>query len=235
MWSLLPGGRRIQGHLTGNDIPWSWLQWSSGTGGRLIPVVTLTGLLVQCTQVLMLLVDSIRATVFGNSDLSTTIHAMVGRAPVLRPSDIILRELMVYIIIHAAAAEEMCFASYLYLYTVDSHTMLGIPSPRTACVSQITFQRLDVYMYMIVSTLTFLRHMVFATITLPYQILPSTYLSWPDPYQQVTCTMIAFLAVFRIYSYTMIMYSLTCPPPPPISLSLSLSLSPHAHRCSLTS
>ena len=43
MWSLLPGGLRILGHLTGNSIPWSWLQWSSGTGGRLIRVLALTG------------------------------------------------------------------------------------------------------------------------------------------------------------------------------------------------
>ena len=31
-WCLLSGGLLIQGHLTGNSVPWSWLQWSSGTG-----------------------------------------------------------------------------------------------------------------------------------------------------------------------------------------------------------
>ena len=49
-WSLLPGGLLIQGHLTGNSIPWSWLQWSSETGGRLIRVVALTGFTV-CVHV----------------------------------------------------------------------------------------------------------------------------------------------------------------------------------------
>ena len=42
-WSLLPGGFPIQGHLTGNSITWSWFQWSSRTGSRLIRVVALTG------------------------------------------------------------------------------------------------------------------------------------------------------------------------------------------------
>ena len=46
-WSLLPGGLLIQGDLTGNSIPWSWFQWSSRTGGRLIRVVSLTGFTVQ--------------------------------------------------------------------------------------------------------------------------------------------------------------------------------------------
>ena len=46
MWSLLPGGLLIQGHLTGNSIPWSWFQWSSRTDGRLIRVVALTGFTV---------------------------------------------------------------------------------------------------------------------------------------------------------------------------------------------
>ena len=46
-WSPLPGGFLIQGHLTGNSTPWSWLQWSSGTGGRLIRVVALTGF-IEC-------------------------------------------------------------------------------------------------------------------------------------------------------------------------------------------
>ena len=46
-WSLLPGGLLIQGHLTENSIPWSWLQWSSRTGGRLIRVVALTGFTVE--------------------------------------------------------------------------------------------------------------------------------------------------------------------------------------------
>ena len=42
----------IQCHFIGNSIPWSWLQWSSGTGGRLIRVVALTGFIVyvyDCT------------------------------------------------------------------------------------------------------------------------------------------------------------------------------------------
>ena len=43
IWSLLPGVLLIQGHLTGKSIPWSSLQWSSGTGGRLIRVVAMTG------------------------------------------------------------------------------------------------------------------------------------------------------------------------------------------------
>ena len=46
MWSLLPGGRLVQGHSTGNSIPWSWFHWSSRTGGRLIRVVSLTGFTV---------------------------------------------------------------------------------------------------------------------------------------------------------------------------------------------
>ena len=46
-WSLLPGGLLIQGHLTGNSIPWSWFQWSSRTGGHLVRVIGLTGFTVS--------------------------------------------------------------------------------------------------------------------------------------------------------------------------------------------
>ena len=46
MWSLLPDGLFIQGHLTGNSIPWSWFQWSFRTGGSLIRVVAVTGFTV---------------------------------------------------------------------------------------------------------------------------------------------------------------------------------------------
>ena len=48
MWSLLSGGLLIQGQLTGNSIPWSWLQWSSRTGGRLIRAAALTAFTVLC-------------------------------------------------------------------------------------------------------------------------------------------------------------------------------------------
>ena len=40
------GGLLIQCHLTGNSIPWSWLQWPSKTGGHLIRVLALTGFTV---------------------------------------------------------------------------------------------------------------------------------------------------------------------------------------------
>ena len=39
----MQGGRIIQGHLTSSNIPGSQLQWSCGTGHRLIRVVALTG------------------------------------------------------------------------------------------------------------------------------------------------------------------------------------------------
>ena len=36
----------IQGQLTVSSTPWSWLQWFSRAGGRLIRVVALTGFTV---------------------------------------------------------------------------------------------------------------------------------------------------------------------------------------------
>ena len=36
-------GLLIQGHLTGNSSPWSWLQWPSLTGGRLIRLYCMHG------------------------------------------------------------------------------------------------------------------------------------------------------------------------------------------------
>ena len=75
-WSLSPGGLiNIQGHLTGNSIPWSWFQWSSRTGGRRIRVRVLTG-----STVLFFFFFNKEKIIFYQACLETTQNTIIDAA-----------------------------------------------------------------------------------------------------------------------------------------------------------